>query len=178
MTEEKAIVKEGEKRTVSRQEQDRQKKDAQASAMNALASMDIHKFTGILERLQALLDMLRGVRDYRTKLSPILEPEGVSIETTARLTSHEAFSSAEMFTLDGLYKSEGFFHPLAELATHRNLSSVSIGGGGREDAIRLMGAISGTDALRGLGINLSPQMGTGYATEKERKKAEKSGRIL
>lgn len=135
-----------------------------------IQDLDEPQFQIAMKRINAILGMVRGDKDWKTKLSPLLEPEGISVETTARLTAQEAHAHGEMLALAEMYP---FFEAFRPIVKHKNLSSISVGGMGRDDAIRLMGAMSGNEALRNLGLNLSP--GGSYTTDKERKKAEKRG---
>jgi len=124
-----------------------------------------------LEIVQKFLDIIRGVRDIKGRLAPLMEPKGVGILTSARLSSSQCQGLSVIYTLDGLYPD--FFSPLTIFGEKTSLTSISGGDGeGRREAISLMGAYSGAGILRELGLSLAP---TPYKTDMQRKKAEKKG---
>lgn len=129
--------------------------------------LDMEELEKVFQVIQNFMDMLRGVKDIKGRLSPLMEPKGLAIETSARLTPIQAQASGIQFALADLY---AFFKPLEIPAIHNNLSSISKDGLGREEGIRLMGAYSGSELLREV-------MKGGFVSDLSRKQAEKKGKF-
>ena len=142
-------------------------REKEAEAVKEFFNVDAKTLERRMELIQRILDIVRGVRDIKGRLSPIMEPTGISLESSARLSKPQAEGLAEIKTLSTLFK---FFEPVEELGNHRAWCSISENGEGRKEAISLTGAQSGTSLLKDvMSLSLSP------SSELQRKKAEKKG---
>jgi hypothetical protein len=144
-----------------------EEKQKEGSFLKRIMEYDLKDLKKIQDIIQGFLDTIRGVKDVKTRLSPLMEPEGTSIETSARLTPLESQAVAEIHTSASFFD---FFSPLKVFAEHRCLTSISIDGKGREEAIGLMGAYGGAEMLKSLGVNIGSS-----PTDLQRKQSEKKG---
>lgn len=137
--------------------------------LKSFSDLDPKEIEKILELINKILDIVRGVKDVKGRLAPLMEPEGISLETSARLSQSQIQACSYLHILPELY---GFFQPLESVAKHRELISISEDGKGRVEAINLMGAYGGSELLKNLGLGFNVQPGE---TDLARKKAEKKG---
>jgi hypothetical protein len=148
-----------------------EKKKDQELLMDFLG-MDHTQVKKMMELINGFLDIIRGVKDIRGRLSPLMEPTGVSIETSARLTSSQAHAVGHMYLMEDMFD---FYQPMKGVGDQVCLPSISIDGMGREEAIRLMSAYGGGELIKQLGgINVTTGGGSG-TTDLQRKKAERKG---
>lgn len=107
------------------------------------------------DKLAPLIELIRevkGHRDVKTRLQVLTDPD--NLNTMSVLTSEEAhFLSVSDWLVErpiwGL-----MFTGLSDYAKSIREPAISISGRGREDSIRLMGAISESKFLSKLGLNL------------------------
>lgn len=147
-----------------------EKKKDQELLMDFLG-MDHTQVKKMMELINGFLDIIRGVKDIRGRLSPLMEPIGVAIETSARLTSSQAHAVGHMYLMEEMFD---FYQPMKGVGDQVCLPSISIEGMGREDAIRLMSAYGGGELIKQLG-GLTLATGGSGTTDLQRKKAEKKG---
>lgn len=107
----------------------------------------------LLDFTREILDTLRGVKDIKNRLAPILEPSGIAVKTTAILTPIQTQAIGNMGILADLFP---FFKPLKGCANEICLVSKSKDGIGQEAGIRLMGAYSGLSGLKQLMLTMTP----------------------
>jgi len=93
------------------------------------------------------LNTVRGRRDIKSRVAVLASPE--NYKTMSILTKSEAEFVTDAFWLA---KNEECYNPLRDYAQEKMETSPSVGGQGREQTIRLMGALSESRILTKLGI--------------------------
>jgi len=90
-----------------------------------------------LSEFERFLNIVRGKVDVKSRLMLLLNPD--NLKTSTRLTRSEAdFIALSFFVADEFPE----FKPLASYASEFMAAAISIGGLGREEAIRFTSAIS------------------------------------
>jgi len=96
--------------------------------------------------------MLRVAKGVKQRVAVLANPE--NLKTMSILRPSEAEFVAEAYFLSGVKEWGGIFKGLESLAHEKLQSNISVGGQGREQSIRFVGALSESKIWRKLGINL------------------------
>lgn len=105
-----------------------------------------------IKKLKELIDAVKGHKDVKTRIAVLSDPE--NLDTMSVLSREQAgFLSVSNWLADRPHWGL-MFQGLKEYAQSLREPSISIGGKGREDAIRFAGALSESKFLSKLGINL------------------------
>lgn len=105
-----------------------------------------------IQKLKELVDTVKGHKDVKTRVDVLADPE--NLDTMSRLTKAQAHFLGVSNWISDREHWGIMFKGLQEYAQSCRAPSISINGGGREDTIRFMGAISESKFLSKLGINL------------------------
>lgn len=108
-----------------------------------------------MEKFMDFYDRIKGRKDVKTRVSVLANPE--NLKTMSILTRSEAEFVSEAYWVSGVSKWGAMFKGLEKLAKEKLETNISIGGEGREQAIRFMGALSETKFLSKLGVDISGQ---------------------
>jgi len=102
-----------------------------------------------MEKLERFINLVRGRKDVKGRVAVLANPE--KLESMSILTRGQA-----EFVQDAewLAEEEKCYKPMENYANKMMLVSPSVGGEGREQAIRFVGALSETKLLSKLGINV------------------------
>jgi len=100
-----------------------------------------------LGKLERLLNILKGKVDPKSNLRLLLDPD--KVESSTRLSANQVdFVSLSVFVAREFPE----FEPLAEYAFDFCLANISLRGEGRQEAIRLMSAMSESKILSKMGF--------------------------
>ena len=101
------------------------------------------------KKFEWFFNLIRGRRDIKSRVAVLANPD--NYKTMSILTTGQAEFVQDAFWLA---KNESCYQPLKDYAQEMMEVSPSIGGQGREQSIRLMGALSESKFLSKLGIDL------------------------
>lgn len=122
-----------------------------------------------MEVIREFLDTIRGVKDVKGKMAPLMEPEGKALLTTTILSHPQTTGIAIINTFYELYPD--IYQPLKVVGDDICYTEISHNGVGRMQDIQLMSAYSGERLLRDIGMSLAP------SSDLARKKAEQKGEM-
>jgi len=107
------------------------------------------KIEKAMQKFERFINLVRGRKDVKGRVAVLANPE--KLESMSILTRWQA-----EFVQDAewLAEEQDCYEPMAKYANKMMLVSPSVGGEGREQAIRFVGALSETKLLGKLGINV------------------------
>jgi len=110
-------------------------------------------------KFEWFLNLLKGRKDVKTRVAVLANPDNP--KSMSVLTHGQAEFVADAYFLSGVDEWGEIFKGLETLADEIMKVSPSIGGVGREQTIRFMGALSETKLLSKLGVTLSGEQREG-----------------
>lgn len=106
-----------------------------------------------MEKFIKFIDRLKGRKDVKSRVAVLASPD--NWKSMSVLTHGQVEFVADAFYLSGVDAWGGLFDGLRELADEIMETSPSVGGIGREQSIRLVGALSESKILSKMGITMS-----------------------
>ena len=112
-----------------------------------------------MEKLRELIDVVRGHKDVKSRLSVLTNPE--NLDTMTVLSKEEAHFLAVTNWLVKVPEWGDMFTPMNEFAQSLREPNISVGGRGRQDSIDFVRAFNEARAIKKLGDKIEKQ----YAKE-------------
>lgn len=103
----------------------------------------------MMDKFEKFLNVVRGRKDVRSRVAVLANPD--NYKTMSVLTKSEAEFVADAFWLAN---QEECYEPLRDYAQEKMEVSPSVGGQGREQSIRFVGALSESKLASKLGLTL------------------------
>lgn len=110
-----------------------------------------------LQKFKDFFDFIKGRKDVKSRVAVLADPD--NLKTMSILTRSQAEFVSEAYWVAGVEEWGGMFNGLRDLAKEKLQSNISIGGEGREQAIRFMGALSESKILSKLGVTVKGEKG-------------------
>ncbi len=112
----------------------------------------VRYYAGVLKELGESFQALMGKKPLRTKVAILANPENP--QSMSILTRAQARFVAMAYYVNGVEEWGGLFQGLEDYAHQVLVTSPSIAGLGREQVIRLVGALSESKLLQQLGVTV------------------------
>lgn len=106
-----------------------------------------------MEKFEWFYNLLKGRKDVKTRVAVLATPD--NWKSMSSLTHGQAEFVADAHFLNSVEEWGGIFEGLQKLAEEIMEVSPSVGGLGREQTIRFMGALSESKFLSKLGITMT-----------------------
>jgi len=106
-----------------------------------------------LERFKQFLNIVKGRKDVKSRVQVLANPE--NLKTMSILTRSQAEFVAISHWASSVPEWGGMFKGLEDYSNLLMETSISVGGEGREQSIRFMGALSESKVLSKLGVNIA-----------------------
>jgi len=114
-----------------------------------------------MSKFEWFINLLRGRKDIKTRVSVLANPDNP--KSMSVLSRGQAEFVTDAYFLKSVAEWGGIFEGLQTLADEIMFTSPSVGGVGREQTIRFMGALSESKILSKLGIIRGEGKGKGEA---------------
>jgi len=105
-----------------------------------------------MKKFEWFYNLLKGRKDVKTRVAVLANPDNP--KSMSVLTRGQAEFVVDAYFLNSVKKWGGIFGGLKVVANEIMFTSPSVGGVGREQSIRFMGALSESKILSKLGVNI------------------------